>query len=468
VRSRRVVGWLLLSFVAATGACAVGSDENVGENDAGDAATVPAEAGTDTSIPIPDDASGDDGATDALDPPPPTHPDAGKDAHDSATDSATDAGSDSATDSASDAGSDSATDAGSDSATDAGSDSGSDAGSDAGSDSGPPPTVMVVRVGDGASALSAASTPLFLEERSAVDGALVRTIALPIAAAGANSPFTVSGTASSEGALALSTDGHFVTLGGYATTPGTAGVSGTTATAVHRAVARVAAPGTIDTSTLLADAFSGDSVRAAITADGTAFWVSGNGNGTTNGGIQHAALGSTATPVQVLATPSNTRVAGVWSGQLFTTSGSAGFDAVSSVGTGTPATAGQTAARLTGTGGSPYGFVVLDRSAAVAGIDTIYVADDRAAAAGGGIQKWTSNGTVWSLATTLNAGLTTTGVRGLAAFPSQTKVRLVATTAESPARLVAYDDDGTASPPVSVLATAATDTVFRGVAVAPK
>ena len=61
-------------------------------------------------------------------------------------------------------------------------------------------TFRVVRVGDGQSALSTASAAVFVEERR-VDGTLVSTLALPTAAGGANQPFTMAGTASSEGGL---------------------------------------------------------------------------------------------------------------------------------------------------------------------------------------------------------------------------------------------------------------------------
>ena len=46
---------------------------------------------------------------------------------------------------------------------------------------------------------------------------------------------------------------------------------------------------------------------------------------------------------------------------------------------------------------SPYGFALWDRNPSVAGVDTLYVADDRTAANGGGIQKWSFNGTSWTL-----------------------------------------------------------------------
>jgi len=114
---------------------------------------------------------------------------------------------------------------------------------------------------------------------------------------------------------------------------------------------------------------------------------------------------------------------------------------------------------------SPYGFAFFDR-ASVKGIDTVYVADDRAVASGGGIQKWSWNGTTWSLTKTFTSGITT-GVRGLAAEVVAGKVVVYATTTEATQnKLVKLVDDGSASPTIATLSTAAANTAYRGVAMA--
>src|SRR5690349_6752726 len=58
--------------------------------------------------------------------------------------------------------------------------------------------LAVVKVGTGAAALSTAATAVFIEERTTA-GALVTTLNLPTAAAGPQLPYTLSGTATSEG-----------------------------------------------------------------------------------------------------------------------------------------------------------------------------------------------------------------------------------------------------------------------------
>src|SRR5262249_38377946 len=83
-------------------------------------------------------------------------------------------------------------------------------------------------------------------------------------------------------------------------------------------------------------------------------------------------------------------------------------------------------------------------------------------------QKWTFNGTTWSLAATFTSGLSAP-VRGLAAFASGTTVTLLATTNEATANnLVKLVDDGTPSPAATTIATAPAGTQLRRVAPAPQ
>src|SRR5690349_24931066 len=77
-----------------------------------------------------------------------------------------------------------------------------------------PGDIVVVRLGDGATALSGTAAPVFLDEYTP-SGTLVQTIPLPTSAAGANKRLTMSGSATTEGALALSDDGIYHTLAGY-------------------------------------------------------------------------------------------------------------------------------------------------------------------------------------------------------------------------------------------------------------
>ena len=323
-------------------------------------------------------------------------------------------------------------------------------------------SIVVVRVGDGAAALSSVATAVFLEQRYVSDGALVPTshnpLALPTAVSGSNARLTVSGSATSEGALELSADGHYVTLAGYDADQGTAGVASSTSVTINRIAGRVDASGNVDTSTRIDALISGNNVRSAATSDGTSFWVGG-----ATSGVVYIALGATG-GTSILASPGNVRVVDVFGGQLYGSSGSANFTNVFAVGTGLPTTTA-TEAALAGmptTGASPYAFAI------VAG-NVLYVADDRAVASGGGVQKWTLSAGTWTLTTTFNGGLTA-GARGVTAFATGSTVTVVASVAATSANtLVAFVDDGVnLSPAATVLATAATNTVFRGVAPAPQ
>jgi hypothetical protein len=327
---------------------------------------------------------------------------------------------------------------------------------------GTPTDFVVLRLGDGVTALSGAAAAGNLEHRL-IDGTSVGTIALPTAANGANKPLTFAGTSTSEGGVSRSADGHYVTLGGYAAAPGTAAIAGTTSAATNRVVGRVDASNVVDTTTLFTSAFSGGNIRSATSNDGTGFWASGSLSA-----VQYIPFGTT-TATQLNTAPTNIRFLHIFNSQLYGTSGSGAFVNVFTVGTGLPTTAGQTATSFAGmptATASPYSFVLLDRNAAVAGLDTLYVADDRASASGGGIQKWTFNGTTWTLGITLTAG--TTGFRGLAGVVTGANVTLIATTTAATANtVVAFVDDGSAAPAGTVIATAPALTVYRGIAFAP-
>ena len=320
--------------------------------------------------------------------------------------------------------------------------------------------VMIVRVGDGTTTLGTASFAVALEERRITDGGLGRVIELPVAAAGGHQALTQSGTASTEGGLALSSDGRYVTLAGYAAIPGTAAIAGTTSAAVPRVVGRIAADGGIDTTTLV-DAFSTESVRSAVTFDGSEFWVAGAGSGATSG-IFHVALGGTSA-TRLLA--GAYRIAHIFAGQLFASLAGS----VNQIGTGLPTATGQTATPLTASTNS-HAFVVLDLDS-TPGPDTIYLARDTGATANVlNIQKWTFDGDAWAQDTAFAPALTGTGnavnARGVAAFVSPAGVRLVVTTVNN--RLVALLDDGaTSTPAVTVLHTADANYSYRGVARSP-
>ena len=331
----------------------------------------------------------------------------------------------------------------------------------------PPTEVMVARVGDGTATLAAnTGAAVFLERHRIADGTLIGTpVAMPAAVNGANRPFTLSGNGVSEGALTRSVDGRYVLLAGYDATPGTTPLLDNS----KRVVGRVAVDGSVDTTTSF-DGISGagNNVRGAASTNGTALWVSGVL------GVAYTTLGNTAVPIRPLGDPFNMRTLGIIGGQLYASRSSVTAGGINTVGNGLPMTADVGATRLPGFPNnsntlSPFGFVAFDRDA-VPGIDTLYVADDRAAP-DGGVQRWRLMNNSWTLEGTLLTG-TGFGARGVTGFVAGTKVMLIATTAESTGvqtRLISFSDDGSAPATLlpTTLATAAAKTAYRGVCLAP-
>jgi hypothetical protein len=328
-------------------------------------------------------------------------------------------------------------------------------------------TFSVVVIGDGSTTLTSAAMPVSVEEHK-LDGTLLGTTKLPIAAASGNFPFANSGTAKSEGALSLSGDGRYLSLAGYNATPGTASVG--SAGGIPREVARIDAAGAVDTTTQITAAFLGDNFRGATSQDGTGFWISGGNGGTaSSAGLWFVNLGSSGTATQLVTAPADTRVVHVFGGQLYGTSNITNFKNVFTVGAGLPAVATPTVTALPGmptsSTPSPYSFVLFDRDATVAGYDTLYVADDGSGSVKG-IQKWTLGGAgTWSRVATFNLA-TAVGFRGLAGIVTGSSVTLIATTDDSVPRLVVFvETGGTATS--TVLPASATNTLYRGVALSP-
>ncbi|KAJ3118925.1 hypothetical protein HK098_005816, partial [Nowakowskiella sp. JEL0407] len=140
--------------------------------------------------------------------------------------------------------------------------------------------LVVRRVGTGAAALTSAATSGFLDEYDTT-GTKIQSISCSI---------TTSGSATSEGALSLSPNGRYLVYVGYVATAGTASITGTTTTANPRAIGVASPDGTIDETLQITDAFSGNNIRGATTADGNHFWAVGG-----NSGVRYVTKGSSTT-----------------------------------------------------------------------------------------------------------------------------------------------------------------------------
>ncbi len=311
--------------------------------------------------------------------------------------------------------------------------------------------LVVFRSGDGAAALSTASTVVYLEEIT-VAGAPVQSFALPNS--GPNM-LTTAGSSGTEGQITLSPDNNYLIIAGYNVAAGTPAVGGTASSTVNRKLLRIDNLWNF-TPLLSATAFSTSSIRCGVTS-GTDFWASGTGATGTNG-VQYFGNG---TPCQVSSTMTNLRAINIYNGQLYFSTGSSPTG-IYQVGTGLPITTGTTSTMViagVGTSPSPNAF------AFNAANDICYVADDRTSASGGGVQRYTRSGVVWSLAYTLSVG--TTGARGLTVDWTGASPVIYATTTESTAnKVIKLIDTGSGATPVT-LYTAAALTAFKGIAFAP-
>jgi hypothetical protein len=329
---------------------------------------------------------------------------------------------------------------------------------------------FVLRIGAGAATLTNDATPGFIERRRIADGALVgQALALPIAVNGSNRQITFSGVATVEGQLSRSSNGKYVVVAGYAANPGVNNISTSNAMTNNRVIATIDAAGNVNTTTAF-NGFSGAAIRGAASTDGMMLWA------TSDTGVGYTTLGSTTAPL--ILNVVNLRGIAIFPlggmNQVLASSAGSTTYGVNAVGTGTPMAA-TTVTALTGFNATnspaPYGFMGFDRDGN-GSVDQFYVADDRTAG-GGGLQRWKLNGTSWMLEGTIALG-TSAGARAVTGTVANNTATLIVTTAETGTampRIVKLTDSGGTTAQVAatlqVLATAAANTTYRGVALAP-
>jgi Putative Ig domain len=331
--------------------------------------------------------------------------------------------------------------------------------------------LVVHRVGSGAGALAATGNPVFLDEYTTA-GALVQTIAMPTTTVGANRRIISVGTATSEGWLTRSANLNCLLLTGYDAAIPTAGLGASASATVNRVVAVVDASGAIDSTTALSDYATGANPRSAASADCNGIWVGGGA-----GFVRYATKGTVGVSTQLnnaAGAADNVRQVQVRNGQLYAST-AAGTARLYTIGNGLPTTAGQLATALPGIPANSQinSFFFADLSTTVAGLDTLYVADE-AGGVNGGLRKYSLVAGTW-----VSNGVIGTGAdfyRGLTGVVSGTTVTLYATraggnVAASGGELVSLVDSSgynvTIAGAPTVLATAGANTTFHGVAFAP-
>ena len=266
-----------------------------------------------------------------------------------------------------------------------------------------------------------------------------------------------SGTATSEGLITRSPNGLYLTFTGYGATAGITSITGSASTTYPRVVGGIDYQKNINTSTALTDFSTGNNIRSAL-YNGTNIWVAGPS------GVSITTLGATTSTSLMTV---NTRSLGIFGDQLYMSSSSS-TNRINTIGSGLPTTSGQTTTILSGltttNPASPYQFQMFDMDATVSGVDVMYVADDNTTS--GGVIKyslvsgsWVKNGSF---------GTAADQYRGLTGVLDGGTVTLYATSASKLIKVVdasGYNVAPTAT--ASTIATAATNTAFRGISFTP-
>jgi hypothetical protein len=297
-------------------------------------------------------------------------------------------------------------------------------------------------VGDGTTTLANSQGPISLLEFNS-SGTIRQTVAI---STNATNGLQVSGTATSEGQIGRSADGQALMVTGYLPPfTGTGSLAGRTSAQAPRGFVTVSYNGTVSSSTTLTGSYSTDNIRNGIT-NGTNSWFTGSG-GAGSGIVTYN--GSSQTQVQDI----NSRVIQNVGGDLFYSTGS-GTQGIYKY-TGLPTVPTVSTSFLTGISGqgtSPYDFVFNDSG------NVLYVADS-----GIGVQKFTFNGSTWSLAYNFTSAALADRAFGLHVDFSGVNPAIYWTT---PTDVFKATDAGSAAVGTSIL-SAGTNYAFRGLETAP-
>ena len=332
--------------------------------------------------------------------------------------------------------------------------------------------LVVERVGVGGATTLASTAQNVAVLEFTTSGSAIQTISFPSTGA---TPQTDSGSATSNGYL--NSYNGLVAVTGYNSSAGTTGVASlnTKVTSVLDNTGTVVNRVTYPTTGTIP--FTGNNLRSAIATSSTTFYASGTASGTTGGVWYSDGASFTQVSSTVTGQPTNLRNIEIFNNQLYVSSSTGTFLGISKIGTGLSTHPGQTASLEInmGTGAQPYGFVMFDTNRDSL-LDTAFIADDRASA-GGGLQKWTFNGTAWvnsyslrfdaaagNLSATASTGFV--GIRGLTGGYDDTTgaFSLFATTTEaSNNRIVSVVDAGTTPTTYTALASAGANLTFRGI-----
>ncbi len=336
--------------------------------------------------------------------------------------------------------------------------------------------VVVWQTGDGTNALSTTTAAVSLREFTP-GGAPVQTITMPNS--GTGTKLVGVGTTTTEGTLSISPDGRWIAFGGYDTGTGQSSpASGTTTSRVAGILNTTT--GTFSLNPMgagLRTGANGAAIRGVATNDGNNIWGIGSSQGLVYGSITGGTASfGTITPSSGIATNYNAiSVDSGTSTNLFATTTQStnprlGTFGPSALPTGT-ASSFTVLPGLPSAGTAFAGFVLLDVSSSIPGLDTLYVADASATAAGGILKYTLGLSGTWAQAGQIS-GTAGVQLRGMSGFVSGSDVRLFTTTSGT---LFTYWDANAATSSLAgnvttlpLIAVAPANTAFRGVVVVPE
>lgn len=244
-----------------------------------------------------------------------------------------------------------------------------------------PNHLVVLRTGDGLPSVSGVAVPVSLLQFNLTDtNQTLPSYALwmptsPATGNGVNRALTLSSSSVAEGDISLSVNGQYLVFAGYNAAPGTVAVSSGVDEGV---VAKVDANGTTHTKTSYnrTSAYISGSLRSACSIDGSSFWTTGSGSGTTLRYIHSDSVNATGIAINSTGSVGTTRTAQIADNQLYCSANSLGIK-LGTVGSGLPVTTGQAVVNLPGIPQGaiePYGYQFLDMDITEPGLDVLYMA----------------------------------------------------------------------------------------------
>ncbi|HVM48324.1 MAG TPA: immunoglobulin domain-containing protein [Candidatus Acidoferrum sp.] len=321
-----------------------------------------------------------------------------------------------------------------------------------------PTNIAVLRVGDGAEALTTHGNSISVDQ-FAPDGTYLTTMSLPdggptsVVAIGPTVVPVGANTSVTGNNLSRSANGRFLVFGAYNTNLSFASdLQSANATTVPRGIGLIDDQAQYTLAISSSSAGSGNFWRGAAFDGTNDYWGFSRTAGTYYFGFDVPGL-------VVQSDWSNLRSMAIFNGRLYAVSAVAGKTGVARF-AGLPE-APETVEVVINTGSSFSSDCEVSPDGTV-----VYVADSEASGTGGGVQRWQFDGSNWNLAYTLNDNLPGGAYYVTADFSGANPVVYAVTTDAENNQIVRISDAGSGSPG-TVVAYAGASQNFRGIRLGP-